>query len=458
MKIRYNLIFMPLLIICAVAVWYFTQQDIRHQTALRLADRSLVDIESLDIIEIIQADEIIRLERVGHSSEGFGTALDWKITRPWSAGCDPPALAELLDSIITAEAERDFTDVTEDQLQEYGLLEPALELKLMSTEGSVQMDLAIGVTNPSGASRYAYFTNDPQNCFLVAIYDVRPFEVKAEELRDTRAVDFESTEYVSIQLSSVQGDLLFERHNQSWLLTSPQTFEANPDRMEILFQNIRELRAVEFLPVDASDPELNAVSVELKLHKQNGSLVVLTLHGEDISRGYFTSSSYQPTSFITEAYIYERLALRPEVFFTQTLIRIPRGGVFRVLVREPDADNVEIERTGSGEGDWRLLRPSGTPRRSAQAYVSFIESVFDLRPAARIPPPDRPGEYGLEPVFFMLIEVYPESGEDQTEIYIGDRNSDGNYYSTTDFISFILLPADLVQNFINATDSFRSAD
>lgn len=457
MQIRYNIFFIPLLIIASVLVWYVGVREETKQAANRLSDRVLLDVSKLDVIELIRPDETIRLERTNPGGEGAGTADDWRIKQPFDGGCHPRVLAELIESIQSAEIEREFPDVTPEQQAEYGLSEPELRLRLASSSGDLLMDLSIGLENPSGASRYAAFTGKPQTCFLVPIYHIEPFEVTANDLRDGRAIAFNPDDLEAIQISSVVADIHFRKQDATWMITSPRHFAANPSRLDILLHDIRELEVVEFLPEDAADPELRTVFLEAHFAWADGSQEFLILHGEDYSRGIFATSSYQPSPFIVEAYISERLAVNPNVFFHVTLIDFPRADFHRVHVRQPNADNLEIERTGDGPGDWRVLRPHDRDLVDPGDFENFINALLALQPEVGVDHPRRSGDYGIDPVYYMMVEIHPKSGEQHAEIYLGSRDLQGNYYATTDGNSYFTIHSRMVQNFIEATNKLRGS-
>ncbi len=457
MKIRYNTIFIPLLIICGFAVWYLGFREEKVAAARRLADRSLINIEELDIIELIRPDETIRIEKTGASGEsGAGTAEDWRMTQPYEAGCDPMSLAGLIDGIFAVESERDIADVTEDRKSEYGLTDPEFRLRLASTSGRILMDLAIGHKNASGTARYGAFA-DSTSAFLIPIYYIEPFDINPDTLRDTRALVFDPDNLVAIQLSSVEADIHFEKDDSTWMVTRPQTFPASPARLGILFQNIRELCAVEFLPDDADDPELRMKSVKLVVTSADGVTGELTLHGEDYTRGIFASSSWQPSPFIVDAYIYDRLALDPGVFFHVLLIEFPTESIERIHIRLPGSENLEFIRTGAGIEDWEILKPEGRLYTDPGSFENFINALLALQPEDRVPIPEHVEDYGLEPVFFMKIEVYRERDMGKAFIYLGSTDENGNYYATQDGQSYFTIAGELVDNFISANSKLKGA-
>ncbi len=449
MRIRYNAFFIPILLICGFLVWYLGFREEKTAAARRLADRSLLNIEELDIIELISTDQTIRLEKVGSSGEeGAGTTDDWLMVQPYESGCNPVVLAGLIDGILTIESERDFTDVTPEQRLEYGLDEPGMHLRLASTAGKVLMDLAIGRENTSGSSRYASLADNETMVFLVPIYHIEPFNIAPDDLRDTRAIVFIESELVSFQLSSAVADIQFERDGSTWLTTSPTRFAASPARLQVLFQNIRELQSVEFLPMDASDPELSSTQIVLAMNMADGSSRELILHGEDYSRGIFATSSWQPSPFIVEAYIYDRLALSPSVFFHVLLIDIPIEQIERIHLRQPGSANLEILRDGTGPEDWIIMSPEDRSYTDPGDFENFTTALLSLQPEDTVPVPNRPDDYGFEPVYFMKIEVYRERDMGQTEIYIGSQDENGNYYATQDRFSYFVIDESIIDQFI----------
>ncbi|HEX9746282.1 MAG TPA: DUF4340 domain-containing protein [bacterium] len=453
MKMSYNLFFIPLLLIAAAAVWFVTQKEQADQAAKRIADRALVNFETLDVIEITHGDQNIRLERQNKSGNA---SSNWKITHPYRAGCNPQAVNDLIDGLMTTEIDRDIEGITDEQKVEYGLTDPVIRI-VLTASGSQMMDLSIGEENASGSSMYGSFADDPLNCFLLPIYSMKNFELTADQLRDPHAIVFNKENLVSIQLSSVNTEVEIDRINNNWIVHGESDFSASPARLDILFHDLTELAAAEFLPEGETDPELNQVSTGVHLENADGSSINLFLHGEDYSRGIFATSDYQPTPFIVEAYIYDRLALNPEVFFHILLIDVSTDQIERVLIRQPSVENLEIKRTGSRDGDWEVLRPAGIKTVNAALYTDIINTLIQLEPEENIPAPDRPDDYGLAPSYFMKIEVYPkdDSGLESVQIYVGNKMPSGGYIATADSMTYFTINADYLAQLIEKVDAIR---
>jgi hypothetical protein len=354
-------------------------------------------------------------------------------------------------------SERDFNDVTPEQMEEYGLTDPELRVRLASTEGVVLMDVEFGRENTSGAARYARFADKSSSAFLVPVYDITPLEVTPDELRDVTAITFEPRELEAIRLSSSVADIQLDKQEGNWFVTSPTSFPANPARVAILLQNLQELDAVEFLDRDATDPELDRKSIEVDLSMTDGTTKNLILHGEDIDRGIFATSSSQPSPFIVEAYIHDRLALDPDVFFYTLLIDFPAEQIARVLIRQPGAENLELERIGEGPEDWRILRPEGRTASEPGDFEHFITALTNLQPEDTVPIPASPEDYGLEPVFFMKIEVYRQNSSDVATIYLGSKDENGNYYATQDGSNYFTIADALVDDLVARTIKLKGS-
>ena len=451
MKIRYNGIFIPILIICIIAVWWVSNREKEEIAASRLADRALVDADELDIIELTTPEHNLRLEKID-TPDG-----NWNIVRPYAARCNTDALNALIASIFEMSSERDFEDVTGEQLEEYGLVDPELRLRLASTEGVVLMEVEFGRENTSGAARYARFADKDTSAFLVPIYDLAPLQVSPDELRDLSAISFEAREIEAIQLSSSVAEIRLSKEEGNWMVTSPSSFPANPARVAILVQNLEELDAVEFLSEGASDPELSSKSIEVELSMTDGSRSLLTLYGEDISRGIFATSSTQPSPFIVEPYIEERLSLDPDIFFYTLLIDFPAEQIARVHIRQPGAENLEISRTGEGPEDWSILKPEDRLLTELGDFSSFITALTNLQPEDSVPIPNSPEDYGLEPVYFMKIEVYRQESSDIATIYLGSKDENGNYYATQDGSNYFTIADALVDDLVARTIKLKGS-
>jgi len=448
MRIRYNIIFIPILLFAGLAVWWLGFREEKQALARRLTDRALVDREQVDIIELIRPDQTIRLEKSKSSGEGTDKTEDWLMVQPYKVGCDPKTMADLVDGIFKTESERDISGVTPEQLKEYGLTEAGLRIKLASSSGGILMDLAIGLKNTSGTDNYAAFADHFDDVFLVPIYEVDPLMLTAENLRDSRALDFDPENVAVIQLSSSVADLRFEKQDSRWILASPETFPASPARLGQLFHDLQELRAKEYLPENADNPQLAPSTVHVVLTSRDNSTQELTLHGEDYSRGIFATSTRQPSPFIVEAYIRDRLSLDPKVFFHVLLFDFAPEQVQRIHIRQPAAENLEIERTGKGAEDWKILRPEGRTYTDPGDFESFVSTLLALEPADTVPVPESPEDYGFEPVYFAQIEITLKENSEKATLFLGSRDKNGDYYATQDGRAYLLVSSGLIDKLL----------
>jgi hypothetical protein len=455
MRIRYNYIFIPILIIAGLAVWFLSTREKKEEAAKRLSDRALVDTAKIDVIELIRPDQSIRLEKTA-SAQKDSTGI-WKMTSPYAVDGNAEATAKLIDAIMKVESERDLTGVTSEQLTEYGLDNPALKVKLASSDGTVLMDLSLGKDNAQGTDRYGALAGKESTAFLIPSYFIKDLDLTSEQLRDTHADAFDSASLVSIQLSSAKADIVLENRSGNWFVTKPDLFPASPARMDVLFHDLTELAATEFLPSSTTAPELAVNGASASWKSSDGKAGWLKLHGEDIKKGIYATSSHQPTPFLVEAYIVERISLAPDVFFHVLMIDVAPEKIQRVLLRQPSAENLEIARAGEGKDEWRILRPADLLIVDTGNYARYMRALLALQPGKNIPPPSHASDYGFEPVYFIKIEVYTDGKDPQSVIYIGKQDENGDYYSTQDRQTYFLMKKDLVDSYIAAADKLRNA-
>jgi len=253
-----------------------------------------------------------------------------------------------------------------------------------------------------------------------------------------------------MQLSSVVSDVKLEQDGGRWMVISPQNFAASPARMDVLFENLTTLKAQEFLPATTVAPELAVNKVQVSWKTIDGSSGSLTLHGEDYKRGIYATSSAQPTPFLVEAYIYDRLALDPSVFFHTLLVDLAPSQIKRIYVRQPSADNLDVSRTGTGPENWAISKPGNRPAGSPVDYDSLVKTLLELQPGKSVDQPKHAEDYGLKPAYFMKIEVYSDGKDPASVIYLGKKDESGNYYSTQDGQTYFTIERGLVDSFISA--------
>jgi len=462
MKIRYNYIFIPILVIIVALFVWLNMKNRESEDARLLVDRALLEFDQVSAIEIVSAETTIKLERQVISSEGLGSSLDWLITEPFHTGVSADSFDAFVQALTEAKSARDIVGLSPEQQSEYGLDEPAWRVTMMSESGTALFDLVVGIKTPDETSWYTAFGDRLTECYLIPIYSIEPMMIEPGEIRDTHAMVFNRDDMQFIQLSSVTAEIHLEREESGdWIMTYPESFGASPNRMDKLFHDIEELASVSFIEPGGEFAELSQLNVEVMMTAGDGSRYELSIRGENTDRdavrgGFFATSSYQPTPFTVEDYIYDDLAIAPENFFKALLIDFPTDQIQTIVVRQPGT-NLEIERTGEGMQAWSIVKPDGRVANSPADFENFLSAMFSIRPEAIIPPPEHPGDYGIDPAYWVKIEVAREPGQEGAEIYFGNQNDDGYYYATQDRISYFLVSERIVQQFMTSNNVLKGS-
>ena len=194
------------------------------------------------ILSINEAD-LIKVDL--HRKEGEQVALvrgatgSWEIVAPRPLTADQSAVASMLGTVSTLNAER-VVDEKATNLGQYGLQAPVLQLDLTSKNNKSQK-LLMGDNTPTGSAVYAMVAGDPR-VFTVASYTKSGIDKTANDLRDKRLLTLEPDKISRIELKQKNQDLEFGRNKEEWQIVKPEPLRADSSQVADLLSKLTQAR------------------------------------------------------------------------------------------------------------------------------------------------------------------------------------------------------------------------
>jgi hypothetical protein len=317
----------------------------------------------------LEADSVTALEMP--LEDGGGTARlerdpadfdRWHLAAPIEYPADSSVVSGILSTLTGLESEEVIEDPPED-LTPFGLAEDAPTLRVSLKEGESRV-LRLGEKTPLGSSRYLQLEGDPR-LFTVEDWRTSTLRPTLRTLRDKRIVGPEPEEVTALRILE-RGTLLahlrrLERGSPEeaeapsrWEIVEPIADAGDARRIERLLQDLRFLRAMEFVdepgPLAGYGLDTPEVTLELLAGEKRARLEL----GRKLAKVYLRASG-QPAVFEVperaladiprELFSYrEKQVLRIDEQAARRIeLRFPRDEVSYAFVREENRWKAEEE-------------------------------------------------------------------------------------------------------------------
>jgi len=251
-----------------------------NKTLFDFRDKTVLSLESDQVQKINIAHD--QLDVSLQKSEG-----DWTLVEPVIARANSTMIDDLVNQISNSKVKQFIEeDLKSENLEAYGLVDPATKLTFWSGEATNEASwaskaLLLGATNPSG---YTYAKRVAQNdVFAVAMTDLNKIPTSIDALRLKNITSIKSWELQRIQISS--SDLVFEasKSEGDWILQQPKEGTANYNDVSSLNREVVGLEVDEFineLP-EGTNFETPAITFTLETDVDTETIVFAAPSGVD---------------------------------------------------------------------------------------------------------------------------------------------------------------------------------
>jgi hypothetical protein len=225
-----------------------------HHQPAEPVSTSATPSEPATTILTVNKDDLTRVEIKKKGADPIVLVKDndsWRITAPKQLAVDQEAIATLTSAASTLTAQRVVEEKAND-LGQYGLTEPDLEVDLTSKDGAVHK-LLFGDDTPTGGAVYARLDNDPRVVTLASITKTN-FNKDLVDVRDKRLLTLEADKLTRLELKTKSQDIEFDHDNNQWQILKPSAVRADQTEIDTLVRNVVDAR----MSADSlNDPKMN---------------------------------------------------------------------------------------------------------------------------------------------------------------------------------------------------------
>ncbi len=244
--------------------------------------KSLFDLRDRTILSIDRA-KITRIRISGDSgTTNFekSPAGDWQLVLPPAVRTDKFGVEGLITSLENARMQSVVSEEARN-LSRYGLVRPALRVR--TTEEGHEADLWIG--KKSEETRYFAMQRGKGPVFTVFDTFVNQFKKTASDFRNRDLFDFSSFNASRLEIQTHDRQLVLEKKEDEWQMTSGGEGVAESSKVSELFANLRTVRAEDFVtdrPGSLSPYGLDSPQITVRVEWGDGrqESVSLTRSGE----------------------------------------------------------------------------------------------------------------------------------------------------------------------------------
>jgi len=213
-----------------------------HHQPAESVSTSATPSEPATTILTLNKDDLTRVEIKKKGADPIVLEKDndsWRITAPKQLAVDQEAIATLTSAGSTLTAQRVVEEKAND-LGQYGLTEPDLEVDLTSKDGAVHK-LLLGDDTPTGGAVYARLDNDPRVVTLASITKTN-FNKDLVDVRDKRLLTLEADKLTRLELKTKSQAIEFDRDKNQWQILKPSAVRADQTEIDTLVRNVVDAR------------------------------------------------------------------------------------------------------------------------------------------------------------------------------------------------------------------------
>lgn len=335
----------------------------------------------------------------------------WNITAPKSLPADPTAVTALLES-LTSVAVSEVIDQSPKNLKDYGLDPPAETIKVSTDAKPAEFVLKLGDETPTSTGLYAQAGPSPRVLTLAA-YLKTSLEKSLFDLRDKRAVTFESDQISKIEADSKDHHLTLEKNPEGvWDLVLPPAVRADKYAVENLVDRLKGLQMQSVVAdekKEAAKYGLNAPTLKIQLSGPKGS-ETLVIGIKDGERYDAANSALDPV-FTLNSDIVTDFEKDPSDLRDKDLFSYSAFDVKQVTVTTPSGKRV----FDKNKTKWSQTSPKSKDEPSDK-METLLDRLRELR-AASFPKPGPSSSFGLaKPAYQFEIHFGAANQTESVEI------------------------------------------
>ncbi len=393
-------------------------KDSVNKTLFDIRDKTVFDFAMPDVkgLAVSLSGQTIAFEAASEDN--------WRMTAPEKYPADADKIRKLLDSIKYSRIQR-FIEEEASDIEKYGLSKPRASFELAFADD--KKVLMVGdETAPDSGSVYAR-RDDQRQVFELRSDILRNLSRKADEWRDMHLARFNLAEVARVQVEKPDGQIVAERIGEGrneWKLVEPQSAKADKDKIEELFTELLEAKAVRFLKASdaktistAFDNPLVRVTLSDKGGETESQLSLGKMEGKP--EVYAKTNLLAEVSVVRERLL-TKLSIQPEEFRDRSVLAFDPASIERIEVATKDK-SFSFKRK---EVEWKV--PRGTEMQPNDVD-QFLWDLRELEYVALKPAQPKDKTYGFDSPA-CVIRLWAKEAKNPVRLTIGKRAADKNIY------------------------------
>jgi uncharacterized protein DUF4340 len=336
----------------------------------------------------------------------------WNITAPKSLPADSTAITALLDSLTSASIS-EVIDQTPKNLKDYGLDPPAEMIKVSTDAKPAEFELKLGDETPTSTGLYAQAGTSPRVVTLAA-YLKTSLEKSLFDLRDKRAVTFESGQITKIEAESKGHHLTLEKNPEGvWDLVLPPPVRADKYAVENLVDRLHGLQMQSVVADEKKEAVkygLNSPTLRIQLSGPKGSETLLV--GKKDGDRYDAANSALDPVFTLNSDIVTDFEKDPSDLRDKDLFSYSAFDVKQIIVTTASGRRV----FDKNKTKWSQSSPKSKDEPSDKVET-LLDRLRELR-ATSFPKPGPPASFGLAKPAYQF-EVHFGAANEAESVEIG---------------------------------------
>ncbi len=359
----------------------------------------------------------------------------WMMTAPMESEVDAGEVESFIASALDAEINRKLGTKAElkDSLGNFGLDEPKLTVVLGA--GDKSEALVFGNIVASGEEAYAMRKGDDQ-VFLADAVVMEDLDKDTTTLRDKTLVAFSPEDIVSLSISRSGATVTVKRQaDDSWLITEPMKFSADPDQITDILDFVTGETAIGFAPEGAGPAEygLSAPAITLTLVDKDGATSRLFIGKRAADGNYWAMREGRPSIFMVAETVKNKLTVSADFIMDKSLFAYTVSDVTAFELTGADGP-ISVVRDGRG---WKITKPDAA-RADRNAVNTLLSGLRDMKLSEIEEMPARSlMRYGLDkPTLTVTVTVKQGDAESTSVLKLARtaRETSYGYLSTGDYI------------------------
>lgn len=343
------------------------------------------DAEKKDKVFAVEADtidEVTIKSQTGDTTTLRRNGTQWAIVQPAAAAADPAEVSGLTSNLASVEIQRVLDENPADDLKQYGLAAPRVEVSFKS--GGQEHRLLLGDKTPSGTDLYAKVA-DQKKVFTVSSFLDSTFNRGTFDLRDKTVFNVDREKIDSLEIVTPLRTMRFGKASAEWQMTEPAAGRADSAAVDSLAARLAGAQ-MKALTAAATDDlkqyglRTPAATVRVASGSSQGTLSIGGSAGEG---SVFAKALARPEIFTIDASLLDDVKKDPSEYrqkdlfdargFNATRFEITRAGQTTAY------EKTKVKNTdGQDEEKWRQVAPAARDVDTAR-----VEALLAAITAAR---------------------------------------------------------------------------